>query len=119
MKEFICIGCPMGCPLKVFMENGEAVRVQGNTCKKGEEYGKKECIHPMRTVTSTIQLEGGMLTRVPVKTKTEIPKEKIRECMEVIRRTKVTAPVVIGQCLIENAAGTGVDVVACRNIEKK
>ena len=118
IKELICIGCPMGCSLKVLMENGEAVRVEGHTCRKGEEYGKKECTHPMRTVTSTITLEGGILPRVPVKTKTEIPKEKIRECMEAIHTARAAAPVTIGQCLIENIAGTGVDIVACRDIKR-
>ena len=40
-KNLICIGCPMGCPLTVKMENGEVVSVTGNTCKRGDIYARK------------------------------------------------------------------------------
>ncbi len=30
--ELTCIGCPMGCPLIVTMEDGAVVSVTGNTC---------------------------------------------------------------------------------------
>ena len=34
-KSFICINCPLGCPLTVTVENGEVKSVTGNTCKRG------------------------------------------------------------------------------------
>ena len=37
-KSFICINCPLGCPLTVTVENGEVKSVTGNTCKRGELY---------------------------------------------------------------------------------
>ena len=37
-KQFVCISCPMGCPLRVWEENGE-VKVEGNTCPRGKAYG--------------------------------------------------------------------------------
>ena len=41
-RKLTCIGCPMGCPLVVTMDGGEVVSVTGNTCKRGEIYGRKE-----------------------------------------------------------------------------
>ena len=39
-RELICIGCPLGCPLTVTMEE-TGITVTGNTCKRGEIYAKK------------------------------------------------------------------------------
>lgn len=55
-KNLICIGCPMGCPLTVKMENGEVVSVTGNTCKRGDIYARKEVTNPTRIVTSTVRI---------------------------------------------------------------
>ena len=60
VRELICIGCPLGCPLTVRME-GEQIEVSGNTCKRGEDYAKKEVLHPARTVTSSVHVRGGAL----------------------------------------------------------
>lgn len=117
--ELTCISCPLGCPLKVETDDsGKVLKVTGNTCKRGEEYGKKEVTNPTRTVTSTVRLIGGVAPVVSVRTQTDIPKEKIFQCMEEIRRAAVEAPVRIGDVVVENAAGTGVNVVATANAEK-
>ena len=41
-----------------------------------------------------------------VKTKEEVPKERIMDVMEVVRNLTVEAPVTIGQVLVEDCAGT-------------
>ena len=35
-RELTCIGCPLGCPLVVNMENGAVLSVTGNTCPRGD-----------------------------------------------------------------------------------
>ena len=55
MRELICITCPKGCHLKVDEEND--YKVTGNGCPRGAIYGKKECTHPTRVVTSTVKIE--------------------------------------------------------------
>ena len=115
MRELTCIGCPIGCALRVEMR-GEEVRVQGNACPRGEKYAKAEVTCPERMVTSTVLLAGGMINRVPVKTAHEVPNDRVLDCMEEIRRARAVAPVRIGDILIRNCAGTGVDVVATRDI---
>jgi len=83
-RRLTCIGCPMGCPLVVTMDGGEVVSVTGNTCKRGEIYGRKEVTNPTRIVTSTVQVSGGSIDMVSVKTKEDIPKGKnLRLCESV------------------------------------
>ena len=115
-EELICIGCPMGCQLCVTEENGE-FNVAGNTCPRGVDYAKKEMTDPRRTVTSSVAVTGGVAVRVPVKTATDIPKGLIFQCMKEIRELSVKAPVHIGDVLLENIAGSGVNLVATKNVE--
>ena len=114
--ELTCISCPLGCPLKVETdENGAVTCVSGNTCKCGEAYGKKEVTAPTRTVTSTVRLEEGEAPVVSVRTRTDIPKEKIFAVMEEIGRASAKAPVKIGDVVVADIAGTGVDLIVTKN----
>jgi CxxC motif-containing protein len=98
------------------MEGKEVVSVSGNTCKNGEKYAKKELTNPTRIVTSTVRVAGGTLGMVSVKTSSDIPKGKIFECVKELQAIDVSAPVTIGQVIIEDVAGTGVSVVATKNV---
>jgi len=111
--EMTCINCPMGCQLTV-KKDGDNIMVSGNTCPRGAAYGKDEVVNPTRIVTSTIKVING--ERVSCKTERAIPKGKIFDCMKEIRHKKVEAPIKIGQVLIENVCGTGINVVATKNI---
>lgn len=113
-RELICINCPMGCPLTVTLEEGVVTKVTGNTCKRGEIYAKKEVTAPTRIVTSTVRVEGGNIPMVSVKTKEDIPKEKIFACVEALKNVVVKAPVHIGDVIIKNVADTGVDIIATK-----
>lgn len=116
--ELTCIGCPLGCPLTVTMEANEVVEVKGNTCPKGAIYAKKEVTNPTRIVTSTVRVTGGACPMVNVKTASDIPKNKIFACVEALKSIILTAPVKIGDVVLENVAGTGVNVVAARNVSR-
>lgn len=114
--DLICIGCPMGCMIKVEMEGKEVVSVTGNTCKRGDKYARAEVTNPSRTVTSTVKVDGGSLPVVSVKTQSDISKGLIIKCMEEINKVTIKAPVAIGDVVLKNVCGTGVDVVATKNI---
>lgn len=96
----------MGCPLVVTMDGGEVVSVTGNTCKRGEIYGRKEVTNPTRIVTSTVRVSGGSIDMVSVKTKEDIPKGKIFDCVKALKTVEVAAPVHIG-CAIEGCCRNG------------
>ena len=119
VRELTCVACPMGCQLTASIDNGVVVSVTGNTCPRGEEYGIKEVTNPTRTVTSIVRVSDGEIPMVSVKTASDIPKEKIFDVMKEIRSAKTVAPVSIGDIIIEDAAGTGVSVVATKNVSKR
>lgn len=114
-KNLVCVSCPLGCPIEVEMENGEVISVTGNTCKRGDLYARTEMTHPVRSLTSTVKVEGGVHPVVPVKSASPVPKEKMLDCMKVINSVTVKAPVKIGDVVITDILGTGVNIVATNN----
>ena len=117
-KELTCINCPMGCRITVTMSGSEVLSVEGNTCKRGEVYARTEVVSPVRTVTTTIKVTRGSVDRVSCKTKTPVPKDKIFDVMAEISSAICAAPVKIGDVLIEDCAGTGVPVVATKDVSE-
>ena len=116
-KDLTCICCPLGCQITVELENGEVVSVTGNTCMRGDDYARKEVTSPTRIVTSTVKVTGGKSSVISVKTKSDIPKEKIFECVKALKEVEVQAPIAIGDVVLSNVAGTGVDIVATKDVE--
>ncbi|MGL4628358.1 MAG: DUF1667 domain-containing protein [Cetobacterium sp.] len=114
MKEMICILCPMGCHLNIDIEND--YKVTGNSCPKGETYGKEELIAPKRVVTSIVRVYGGIHHMVPVKTDKPIPKELVFDCMELLKDIKIESPKKVGTVVLENILGTGSNIVLTRDI---
>lgn len=114
MTEIICIVCPKGCHLKVDENNDYAVT--GYSCERGIAYGKKELVNPTRVITSTVKLINGIHPRCPVKTNSDIPKGMIGKAMELLDNLELTSPVMVGQVVVPDICGTGVDWVATRTM---
>ena len=108
-----CIVCPRGCQLTATIEDGKVKSVTGNACKRGVTYAENECTNPVRTVTSTVRCEDGSM--IAVKTESTVPKRLVFEVMKEINRTRVKNDVEIGDVVIENVCGLGVNVVATSN----
>lgn len=117
--EMTCIICPNGCALNVQTEDGEILDVMGNSCMRGYAYAQAEVQNPTRMLTSTVEVTGGELPRVSVKTQKEIPKGKLMECARQLKGVTAEAPVNIGDVVIHNIAETGIDIVATVNVPKK
>ncbi|MTI68272.1 MAG: DUF1667 domain-containing protein [Firmicutes bacterium] len=116
-KEIVCIVCPKGCYLKIKKnKNIKEYIVKGNKCKRGKEYGIKEITNPTRIITSTVKIENAHLRRLPVKTNRAVSKNIIFECMKVINKVSIKAPIKVGDVIIKNILDTGVDVVASRSM---
>ncbi|HAB94299.1 MAG TPA: NAD(FAD)-dependent dehydrogenase [Lachnospiraceae bacterium] len=116
-RNLTCIGCPMGCQITVEFEGEEIFSVTGNTCAIGDKYARQEVTHPERTVTSTVVVVGGAKERTSVKTSSNIPKDKIFQCMEEINKVRAQAPLKIGDVVVKDVCGTGVDVIVTKNCE--
>ena len=111
-KSLICVSCPLGCPIEVEVENGAVISVSGNTCKRGDQYARTEITNPVRSLTTSVKVEGGVHPVVPVKSAGPVPKDKMFDCMKEINAVTINAPVKIGDVVIENILGLGVDIVA-------
>ena len=99
-KTLTCIECPVGCEIKVEIENGEVKSVRGNSCPRGKMYAEAEVVCPRRVVTSTVRADSGEM--IPVKTSKPVKKTEIFAVMEVIKNTKCPTPVRTGEVLVKN-----------------
>ena len=117
-KNFICVACPVGCALKVEVRDREVLKVEGNTCPRGAKYAESEVTNPTRTFTSTIRVKGGVLPVCPVRSKVPLPLEKVFDVTREVAKLSFSAPITIGQVLIENVCGTGTDIVASRSLRQ-
>ena len=126
-KELTCVRCPNGCTITVELdENGKIlVDAEGklaifkeNVCKLGDEWARQEIENPLRTIASSIPVEGGDSLMVSVRTNRPIPLGKIFEVMGEIRGKRLKAPVTINDVIIANPAGTDTDIIATRDVAK-
>ncbi len=115
MTQLICITCPRGCHLTVDEDNDYAVT--GNSCPRGAVYGKNEILNPVRVVTSTVRTNKDSEPRCPVKTNGAIPKGKMFEAMELLNSIELQVPISVGQVVVPDLFGTGIDFVACKDIK--
>ena len=115
--NLVCTSCPVGCRLTIIEDDGK-LEVSGNACKRGETYAADEATDPKRMVTSSVKIEQGVLPLVSVKTNVPIQKAFVSETINLIKKATVIAPIAIGDVIIPNVAGTGVNIVATRKVDR-
>jgi CxxC motif-containing protein len=114
--EIICVACPKGCRLEIRKIDGEII-VANEGCKRGREYAISEITDPRRMVATTVNIDKGSHPLLPVYTASPFPKGRITELLAALRSVCVTAPVHVNQIILANALGTGIDVIASRDID--
>lgn len=115
-KEIICTVCPRGCHIMVEGEGDKINSVEGYSCKRGLEYASAEFAHPVRILTTTVKMAGVAGDLLPVRSSKPIPKEKLFDCMEVIRKVEASLPVARYDVVVADICGTGVDIVATKSV---
>ena len=118
VHTYLCTGCPLGCRLEVEVVEDDVVEVRGFACRRGERYGQQEHLDPRRSVTTTVWIEGAALRRAPVRTVEEVPKDRIDDVMRALRGLQVRAPIRRGDVVLADAAETGIDVIATRDLHR-
>ena len=116
--EMICITCPMGCTVKYAHDGETLLAIDGNTCNRGVKYVESELKDPRRMVATTVRVKYGLHSLVPVYTAQPFPKPMIFDLLQEIRKLEIPAPVEIEKVVIQNALGTGIDVVASRSMPR-
>ena len=117
--EVTCTCCPSGCTLVVELsEDGVATYLSGAGCARGKKYGPAELTHPGRVVTTTVWVPG-VAAPLPVRSSEPVPKELVAQVVRVAKDAGacVQPPVHIGDVIVTNVLGTGVDVVASGRID--
>ena len=107
-----CIICPNGCQLHV----DDDLNVTGNKCLRGVAYGKQEVTDPRRTLTTTVRIDSSILPVCPVKSDNPLPKNCVLDCMKIVNKIRLVPPVRIGDIVVKDILGTGVNIVATREI---
>lgn len=116
-QKFTCIMCPLGCEVTVRLdEHGEIKETVGAKCPKGERYAAEELKHPKRVLTTTVAIDGAAHARLPVRSSSLIPKDRIIECIHEAEKVRARAPVRIGDVIIRNILGTSCNMIASRDL---
>lgn len=111
-----CIECPTGCALTVVVEEGKALSVEGFGCRRGRDYAIAEIECPVRILTTTVVAEGLSVRMVPVRTSGPIPRERLMDAMAEIRQARAQKQVRVGDVVIADILGLGVDIIATREV---
>ena len=104
----------MSCALTVDIESCRVVKVDGTKCPKGQDYAKTEIENPLRILTGTVLAKGLPFKMVPVRTDRPIPKAKILEAAAEMRKLRITKPPRMGEVIVANFMGLGVNLIATR-----
>jgi CxxC motif-containing protein len=73
----------------------------------------------MRTFTTSVLTRGLELKMLPVRGSKPIPRGKLFEAMAAVRRIVVASPVKAGAVVAADFLGLGMDLVACRGLDKQ
>jgi CxxC motif-containing protein len=117
-QDYVCIACPIGCPLQLVHRGDTIEEISGNNCKRGAKYARQEFTDPRRSFSTTIPIEGALYPRLPVKLSAPIRKEDILAAARAIRGLSTSAPIARGEVVLANLLGEeSVNVVACRTMK--
>jgi len=116
-REYTCIVCPIGCDMTAEIEKNDLVSLIGNNCTKGRAYVQQELSNPMRTIATSVLVQGGELPVASVRLDKPVPKQCIFKVMAEAKEVMLHAPVMIGQIALKNVAGTGADLVVTKQVD--
>lgn len=112
MKDLICILCPVGCHLTI----SNNLSVTGNKCPRGIKYAVQELTNPTRTLTSIVKTTSLDTPVLSVKSSKELPKNLVFKVIALLNNISIEKNVKIGDIIVSNVLGTGIDIVATKNV---
>jgi CxxC motif-containing protein len=118
-KHFVCVVCPIGCEIDVVHEGSTIVSMEGNKCEKSVEFVSQELIEPMRTLTTTVRIQGSRWTVVPVRTDRAVPRRLFPRVMKRLRLVELQAPVNMLDVVLRDILHTGANIVATRSMPRE
>jgi len=116
IRDFICIICPNGCEIRTDIDKDTISSIEGALCDRGKDYVRQELTNPLRNIASSVIVNNGELPLVSVRLTRPVPKSRIFDVMEEIKKVRVDAPVKIGTIAIKNVLGLNSDVIITKNV---
>ena len=116
-KDVTCIVCPLGCSIRVSYSKEAIHSIEDYQCEKGKDYAVQELFNPVRMLTSTIMVRNGELPLVSVKTNKPIPKDRLFDVMDVIAQIELSAPIRMGEVLVEKILDLDANIIATKHVE--
>ena len=115
ITNIICVTCPKGCTLEVRHDGALVAEIRPG-CKRGHEYARNELVDPRRNVATSVRVRGAVHPLLPVYTSAPFPKKLIPRLLAEIRRVEVETPVKMGEVVLKDALGSGIDILASRDM---
>ena len=111
--DITCRICPNGCKMRIGKsEFGREPIIIGNKCPKGRQFAIEELTHPVRTLTTTVKVKNSSMQRLPVKSSSPLPKNKIFEAIAYLKKIEIEAPIKTNQIICQDMLNLGVNIIA-------
>ena len=94
------------------------ISLEGYNCKKGIKFAQAEITNPLRTLTTTIGIDSVISQRLPVRSNTPAPKEKIASMVKAAKQIRAKVPVKMGEVIVADILGTGVDIISSATVDE-
>ncbi len=119
-EKVTCILCPNACQLAVRFNEAtrKIIAIDNLRCKRGEKYAAEELFDPKRSVMTVVPIESKHWKVTSVLTSEPVPKDKIFDVYNKIKKIRLKAPVKEGDVVIPNVARSGADVIVTRTVEE-
>ena len=112
-----CIGCPLGCAVRLSLDNkGEVIDIADNKCKQGQKYVLEEYKHPMRLLTATVLTQNSHQPLLSIRTDKPIAKSMLVQAMSELAQIKGRPSIRIGEVVKTNILGSGANINATRDL---
>ena len=112
--EIKCFLCHKNCTIRAM----DLDRIIGAECKKGIEFATTELKEPKRVLTATVKTVFKDIPVISVKTDGAILKSDVFKAMKVLKIVIVNEFLNVGDVVVENIAGSGVNVVSTINMRR-
>jgi CxxC motif-containing protein len=118
LEKIICLGCPLGCIVKLTLDHeNNVINVAGNKCKEGEKFAVNELRNPVRVLTATVLTQQSIQPLLPVKTDKPIDKKLLRQSMLLLAKVRTKPPIRMGDVIVSNLLNTKANIVATRDLQ--
>ena len=92
-KTLLCNLCPNCCALTVTLEGDTVTGCTGNLCTQGADFARQELTMPLRNMTTSVAVSGGLYPMCSVRLSAPIPLSRLTEAVDLLHGLTVTAPV--------------------------